>query len=101
MIAAGSLVECIDDRFTFPGCDIGQIAFPKRGHVYTVNDLHVVPGKAGAFLRLVEIINPEFPTRIGLYEPSFSAAAFRPADPARLAVFRAILAKSDLWEGQQ
>jgi hypothetical protein len=101
----GRLVACIDDGFVFRDCH-AKVELPVKGKVYRIRAVVIHPiilpdlGRTRIeFLRLAEIVNPEFPTMIGFYEPSFEASGFRPLDDRRLDVFRRKSAPWRITEG--
>jgi hypothetical protein len=73
-----------DPRMVFGGYYVPY--FPVKGPVYTVRD-------AGAFIRLVEIVNPIRNFRNGENEVCFNASRFRPAVERKtdIAIFQAML----------
>lgn len=87
----GQHVVCIEARWGVygeraikKGC-----VLPKPNHVYTIREILDIPGYGIGF-KFVELVNPKV-SNFGTEEPSFDPKQFKPVDPKRIEVFKAML----------
>lgn len=69
----GTMVECIRNDFA---PIFYQETIPIKGNIYTIRDVYTEDN--GSFIRLEEIINPQYEYLYGFDECGFDIQAFRP-----------------------
>lgn len=87
----GQHVSCVESGWGHYGdkaVDMG-CSLPQYRHVYTIREILAVPGY-GIGLKFVELVNPKV-SNFGQDEPSFDPNGFRPVDPKRIEIFKAML----------
>ena len=93
----GQQVVCINDVFApCPYWRAAVSAFPKLNGIYTIRHMREAHGLIG--LCFYEIVSPLAEFSEGFVEPAFNSRNFRPVKPTSIAVFKKLLAPTDLVE---